>query len=72
MRGVDRGQTTLFPECLEDWIGEDNPVRVVDVFVEEIDLAEVRAPGSKVTLAPVPRSSSDAWKSGSIRTVPVK
>ena len=33
---VDRGQTTLFPECLEDWIGEDNPVRVVDVFVEEL------------------------------------
>ena len=34
-----RGQTTLFPECLEDWIGEDNPVRVIDVFVEELDLA---------------------------------
>jgi hypothetical protein len=27
VEGVDRGQTTLFPECLEDWIGEDNPVR---------------------------------------------
>ena len=39
VEGVDRGQTTLFPECLEDWIGEDNPVRVVDVFVEELDLA---------------------------------
>jgi Transposase domain (DUF772) len=38
VEGVDRGQTTLFPECLEDWIGEDNPVRVVDVFVEELDL----------------------------------
>ena len=25
VEGVDRGQTTLFPECLEDWIGEDNP-----------------------------------------------
>ena len=23
--GADRGQSTLFPECLEDWIGEDNP-----------------------------------------------
>ena len=41
VEGVDRGQTTLFPECLEDWIGEDNPVRVVDVFVEELDLAEL-------------------------------
>jgi len=34
--GTDRGQSTLFPECLEDWIGEDNPVRVIDVFVEPI------------------------------------
>jgi transposase len=39
VEGVDRGQSTLFPECLEDWIGEDNPVRVVDVFVDELDLA---------------------------------
>jgi transposase len=39
VEGVDRGQSTLFPECLEDWIGEDNPVRVIDVFVEELDLA---------------------------------
>ena len=39
VEGVDRGQSTLFPDCLEDWIGEDNPVRVVDVFVDELDLA---------------------------------
>ena len=38
VEGADRGQSTLFPECLEDWIGEDNPVRVIDVFVEELDL----------------------------------
>jgi hypothetical protein len=36
--GADRGQSTLFPERLEDWVGEDNPVRVVDVFVDELDL----------------------------------
>ena len=41
VEGVDRGQSTLFPECLEDWIGEDNPVRVIDVFVDELDLAEL-------------------------------
>src|SRR5215217_4196721 len=29
VEGADRGQSTLFPECLEDWIGEDNPVRVI-------------------------------------------
>jgi len=39
VEGLDRGQVTLFPECLEDWIGEDNPVRVIDVFVDELDLA---------------------------------
>ena len=39
--GVERGQSTLFPECLEDWINEDNPVRVIDVFVDELDLAEL-------------------------------
>jgi transposase len=39
VEGTDRGQSTLFPECLEDWIGGDNPVRVIDVFVKELDLA---------------------------------
>ncbi len=38
VEGVDRGQSTLFPDRLEDWIGEDNPVRVIDVFVDELDL----------------------------------
>jgi transposase len=41
VEGADRSQSTLFPQYLEDWIGEDNPVRVIDVFVEELDLAEL-------------------------------
>src|ERR1041385_1324428 len=41
VEGVDRGQSTLFPECLEDWIDENNPVRVIDVFVDELNLAEL-------------------------------
>jgi len=41
IEGTDRGQMTLFPDRLEDWIGEDNPIRVVDLFVDEIDLAEL-------------------------------
>jgi transposase len=41
VEGTDRVQSTLFPECLEDWILEDNPVRVIDVFVDELDLAEL-------------------------------
>jgi transposase len=39
--GLDRSQTTLFPECLDDWIDENNPVRVVDAFVEAVDLGEL-------------------------------
>ena len=38
IEGVDRSQSTLFPDRLEDWIGDDNAVRVVDVFVDELDL----------------------------------
>src|SRR5437870_7512830 len=45
IEGTDRDQTTLFPECLEDWICEDNPVRVIDVFVDGLDLAELRFGG---------------------------
>jgi transposase len=45
VEGTDRGQATLFPECLEDWICEDNPVRVIDVFVGGLDLAELRFDG---------------------------
>jgi transposase len=38
IEGVDRGQAVLFPDWLDDWIGEDSVVRVVDFFVEELDL----------------------------------
>jgi len=38
IEGVDRSQATLFPDRLEDWIDDDNPVRVIDLFVDEIDL----------------------------------
>ncbi len=38
VEGLDRTQGTLFPERLDDYIGEDNPVRVSDVFVDELDL----------------------------------
>src|SRR5262252_3146607 len=41
VEAIDRAQSMLFPECLEDWIAEDNPVRVIDVFVDELDLAEL-------------------------------
>ena len=39
--GNDRTQSTLFPERLDDYLGEDNPVRAIDVFVDELDLAKL-------------------------------
>jgi transposase len=39
--GVDRGQSTLLPECLDDFIDEGNPVRVIDAFVDALDLGEL-------------------------------
>src|SRR6201990_2820758 len=39
VEGVDRGQRMLFPECLEDWIDEGNPVRAIEAFVEKLELA---------------------------------
>jgi len=39
IEGEDRGQGTLLPELLDDYVAADNPVRVVDVFMDELDLA---------------------------------
>jgi len=41
VEGADRGQSTLLPECLDDWIDENNPVRVIDAFVDALNLAEL-------------------------------
>ena len=46
IEGEARSQSVLFPERLEDWIAEDNPVRAVDAFVEELDLAELGFAGA--------------------------
>ena len=39
--GESRSQSTLFPELLDDYVAEDNPVRVIDVFVDELDMREL-------------------------------
>jgi transposase len=39
--GTDRGQSTLLPECLDDWIDESNPIRVIDAFVDALDLRKL-------------------------------
>src|ERR1700726_1631803 len=41
VQGADRQQTTLLPECLDDWVGESNPVRAVDVFVDALELRDL-------------------------------
>jgi transposase len=39
--GADRAQTTLLPECLDDWVAESNPVRFIDAFVDRLDLKQL-------------------------------
>jgi len=46
IEGEDRSQVTLLPECLDDCIGQDNHVRVVDAFVEELKLRDLGFDGA--------------------------
>src|SRR5712691_11712740 len=45
VQGESRTQSTLLPECLDDYIAENNPVRVIDVFVDELDLGRLSFEG---------------------------
>ena len=61
VEGIARQQATLFPECLEDWIDCDNPVRVIDAFVEKLDLLRLGFDGAAAqTHAPALRIHSHA------------
>jgi transposase len=46
IEGTDRSQAMLLPECVEDYVGPDNPVRVVEAFVEQLDLRAMGFEGS--------------------------
>lgn len=46
IEGEERSQMTLLPECLDEYIAEDNPVRVVDVFIGELGLGELGFDGA--------------------------
>ena len=39
IEGLDRSQGTLFPERLDDYVEEENPVRVIDVFIDDLDIS---------------------------------
>src|SRR5450759_4533029 len=46
IQGQERAQATLLPECLDDYVGEDSTVRVVDVFVDQLDLGALGFEGA--------------------------
>lgn len=46
IQGEHRGQSTLLPESLDDYVSDTNPVRVVDVFVDELDLTTLGFDGA--------------------------
>jgi transposase len=50
VEGEDRSQATLFPETLDEYIAADNPIRVVDVFVDELDLRKLGFDGMQPEL----------------------
>ena len=54
VEGDDRHQTTLFPHALDDYVAEDNPIRVIDAFVDELQLGRLGFQGN-------PRSFCTHW-----------
>lgn len=38
IQGQHHRQITLLPDCIEDYIGKDNPIRIIDPFVESLDI----------------------------------
>ena len=64
VEGSDRDQVTLLPECLDDYIAEENPVRAVDAFVEELDFEGL----GQRRRAPAGRRTTPVFSSGSTST----
>ncbi|WP_374943719.1 IS1182 family transposase [Sphingomonas sp.] len=52
IEGCDRRQRLLLPDCIDDFVSEDSPVRVVDMFVDELDLATLGFEGAAATGRP--------------------
>jgi transposase len=51
VEGEDRWQATLLPDCLDDYVAPDNPVRIVEAFVDELDLAALGFAGMMLEVA---------------------
>ena len=56
VEGLDRGQSTLFPASLDDYVTEDNPVRAVDVFVDSLELDKLGLVGVQPLARPAASS----------------
>ncbi len=52
IEGSDRRQRLLLPDCIDDYVDEDSPVRVVDMFIDELNLGELGFEGAAVTGRP--------------------
>lgn len=58
IEGEERSQIALLPECLDDYVTEDNPVRVIEVFVDELDLHELGFKGMQPALTGRPNEAN--------------
>jgi transposase len=73
IEGQPRNQSMLFPEHLDDWIAEDNPVRAVDAFVEELDLRKLGfesaepAPTGRQAYRPATRAAGSSGSTAASR-----
>src|ERR687897_274170 len=63
VEGEDRRQATLLPECLDDYVAPDNPVRIIEAFVDELDLGALGFAGvvPEVTGRPSYHPAMQAW-----------
>jgi len=59
---ADRGQWTLLSECLDDFIDESNPVRVIDVFVDAISDIAPHSASPRMTTSSSARTGIRVWK----------
>ena len=68
VQGADRQQTTLLPECLDDWVDESNSIRAVDVFVDALELRDLGFDGvdPAATGRPAYRATGGVYLAGGI------
>ena len=52
IEGCDRRQQLFLPDCIDDYVAGDSPVRIVDVFLDELDLAMLGFAGAAATGRP--------------------